>query len=117
MTTAAAVSGGGARGRRPDWRAWRQSSAGSANNGGNNGNNGDECDNGDEGDTWVVVQMACCRPPPPARPPSDSNGDGGGYQRGWREGVSLRLACAASELSLPHHQDDKDSENDSDVVM
>ncbi len=45
---------------------------------------------------------------PPRAPPSDSNGNGGGGWRGWREGVSLRLACAASELSLPHHQDGND---------
>ena len=38
MVMAAAVSGGGARERRQDWRAWRQSSADGANDDGNDGN-------------------------------------------------------------------------------
>ena len=37
---------------------------------------------------------------------------------GWRKGVSLRLAHAASELGLPHHRDgnDGDGKNNGDVV-
>jgi hypothetical protein len=50
-------------------------------------------------------------------PPSDSDGDGKGSRRGWRKGVSSRLARAALELGLPHHRDGDDSKNDGDVVM
>ena len=81
MATVAAVDGGGARGRRRDWRVRCRSLAGGADNDGNDGNDGDK------GNAWVVICPVCCRPPPPARPPSD-----GGGRRGWREGVSSRLA-------------------------
>jgi len=49
---------------------------------------------------------------PPRAPPLDGDGDGGVGRRGWREGVSSRLARAASELGLPHHRDGDYSEND-----
>ena len=35
---------------------------------------------------------------PPRAPPSDGDGNGGGGWRGWRKGVSSRLARAVSEL-------------------
>ena len=54
---------------------------------------------------------------PPRAPPLDGDGTGGVGRRGWRKGVSSRLARAASELGLPHHRDGDDSENDGDVVM
>ena len=49
---------------------------------------------------------------PPRAPPLDGDGNGGVGRWGWREGVSSRLACAASELGLPHHRDGDYSEND-----
>ena len=49
---------------------------------------------------------------PPCAPPLDGNGDGGGGRRGWHKGVLSRLARAALELGLPHHQDGNDGKND-----
>ena len=53
---------------------------------------------------------------PRRAPPSDGDGNGGSGRWGWREGVSSRLVCAASELGLLHHRDSNDSKN-GDVVM
>jgi hypothetical protein len=110
MVTAAAVGRGGARERRRDWRARRWSSADGANDDGNNGNDGDKVN------APVVVRHVAVLLPPHA-PPPDGDGNGGGGRRGWREGVSSRLAHAASELGLLHHQDSDNSKNDGDVVM
>ncbi len=50
-------------------------------------------------------------------PPLDGGGNGNGGRRGWRKGVSSRLARAASELGLPHHRDGDDSKNNGDDVV
>ena len=108
MATAAAVGGGGARGCPRDWRAQRWSSAGGAND---NGNDSDKSDAWSSSVRRVAVLLT------PHAPPSDGDGKGGGSRRGWREGVSSRLARAASELGLLHHWDCDNGENDGDVVM
>ena len=85
--------------------------AGGADDDGNDGDSGDEGNAGSLSVRRVPILL------PPRAPPSDGDGNGGGSRRGWREGVSSRLARAASKLGLPHHQDGGDGENDGDVVM